>query len=212
MKATTKGETTGVAPVPEKGKRGRKPKAAIWDAAPQGEGVTLDQVEQFRATVRQTFGMKSNGANGRDEKTLEIMKFWLAEYRRAGGRMVNGKHVKGSDPTTPANSETAKKFHLSETRIQQIITEIEDASERLAKWNAEHAAAPPVLPPQEVAGIAAELLRARQALAAAEHCARHAEARAKAAETALETIKQEIAKLDRQQVLVGATKSLKKYL
>ena len=193
-------------------KRGPKPKAAVWSAAPQGDGVTLDQVEQFRAKARHIFGMESDPATGSDSKTMEIVKFWFAAYRRAGGKMVNGKHVKWTDPAGAANEATATKFHLSETRIQQIITEIEDAAERLAQWSAEHEAAPPVLPPREVANMAAELLRARQALAAAEHRARQAEARAKAAETALETIKQEIAKLDRQQVLVGATKSLKKYL
>lgn len=197
---------------PANGKRGRKPKAAVWKTAPQGEGVTLDQVEQFRAKVRSKFGMESNGTNGRDSKTLEIVKFWLTEYRRAGGRMVNGKRIKGSDPTAPANKATAQRFRISETRIQQIITEIEDAAERLAQWTAEHAAAPPVLPPQEAANLAAELLRARQDKTAAEHRARRAEARAKAAETELETIKQEIAKLNRQQVLVGAAKSLTKYL
>ena len=191
-------------------KRGRRPKAAIWSAAPRsGPAHTLGAESAFRAKVRA----------GLPPRALEIGRFWFDTYIKAGGKMVNGRHVKGSEAAGIANKATAKKFGLTVRRIQKIITEIEDTAERLEQWAADHEAAPPVLPPREVAGLAAELLRARQALIAAEHRARKAEAQAKKAdalarqaEARLEKIERYLETADPDQSFIGTKTAIKKII
>ena len=120
-----------------KSTRGRKSKALIWTTAPKlGVVQTFTAEAAFREKVRENLSPRA----------LEIGRFWYDQYRAAGGRLVNGKHVAGNHAAGEANGTTALAFpgratrsNNREVRIQQIIRELEDSAERLGDWSAQTA-------------------------------------------------------------------------
>ncbi|HJS88587.1 MAG TPA: hypothetical protein VJ738_01320 [Steroidobacteraceae bacterium] len=117
----------------KRGKRGRKPKASVWGASPRsGVDLTFRTANEFRDRIAGIYVPRNN---------LKIYRYWCDEYRKAGG-VYNGCRHTSRTATGIANKAAAQKFPGTakktkdrETRIGQIIKEIESAGEQLARWN-----------------------------------------------------------------------------